>query len=99
MSGNAPAKKKDFLQLITDAVNRGVVVVVTSQCARGSVNLKLYATGQSLLQAGAISGHDMTVEAAASKLANLLSRGLPTEKVRELMETNLRGELSRKPYG
>lgn len=73
---------------IMNAVNRGVIVVVTTQCTRGyvgellrwfwfypvnsAVNLKQYATGQSLLEAGAISGHDMTVECAAIKLAYLM---------------------------
>lgn len=37
-----------------------------------SVNLKQYATGQSLLEAGAVSGHDMTVECAAIKLGYLM---------------------------
>ncbi|GAM23616.1 hypothetical protein SAMD00019534_067910, partial [Acytostelium subglobosum LB1] len=98
-SGNAPAKKKRFLNLIVDAVKRGVVVVVTSQCPRGTVNLKHYETGKSLLDAGAVSGHDMTVEAAATKLGWLLSLGVPKDQVRQLMTIDLRGELSiQRPY-
>lgn len=94
-SGNAPGKKKQFLLHIVDAVKRGVIVVVTTQCIRGSVNLKQYATGQSLLEAGAVSGHDMTVECAAIKLGYLMGLGLPTEQVRDLMGENIRGELTR----
>eukprot|EP01133_Synstelium_polycarpum_P012828 gene12828-15057_t len=94
-SGNAPAKKKRFLNLIVDAVKRGVVVVVTSQCLKGTVNLKHYETGKSLLDAGAISGHDMTVEAAATKLGWLLDLGISKDQVRQLMEADLRGELTR----
>ncbi|EFA75238.1 L-asparaginase I [Heterostelium album PN500] len=93
-SGNAPAKKKHFLNLIVAAVKRGVVVVVTSQCVHGTVNLKHYETGKTLLDAGAVSGHDMTVEAAASKLGWLLSLGISKEQVRQLMEIDLRGELT-----
>jgi len=95
-SGNAPAKKSKFLQLIQKAVQRGVIVVVTSQCLRGSVNLKQYATGKSLLDAGAISGFDMTIETAATKLGWLLGRGLTKDQVKILMETDLRGELTKK---
>jgi len=95
-SGNAPAKKKIFLSHIKNAVSRGVIVVVTTQCLRGSVNLQQYATGQSLLEAGAISGLDMTVECAAIKLAYLMGMGLPKDQVRELMSENLRGELTKK---
>ena len=36
------------------------------------MNLYQYATGQSLLEAGAISGSDMTVECAAIKLGYLM---------------------------
>jgi hypothetical protein len=49
---------------------------------------------QQLLNAGAISSHDMTVEAAATKLAFLFGRGLEVDEVKLAMTTNLRGELS-----
>ena len=39
-------------------------------------------------------GLDMTTEAALAKLSYLLSLGLSTERVRELMGKNLRGELT-----
>jgi len=94
-SGNAPAKKKEFLQHIMNAVKRGVIVVVTTQCMRGSVNLSAYATGQSLLAAGAVSGGDMTVECAAIKLGYLMGLGMSNDQIREAMAENLRGELTK----
>ncbi len=35
-AGNAPAKKKELAQLLEQAVARGVVVVVCSQCPKVS---------------------------------------------------------------
>ena len=37
----------------------------------------------------------MTTEAAVTKLYYLLSRGYDTERVKEMMVTDLRGELTR----
>ena len=52
-----------------------------------------YATGHTLKQAGLISGHDMTPEAAHCKLLYLLSKNLGTAQIKQLMETDLCGEL------
>lgn len=46
------------------------------------------------LQVGVVCGWDCTTEAMASKLAYLLSREDSVEKVRKLVQKNLRGELS-----
>lgn len=54
----------------------------------------LYETSRQLLDAGVISGHDMTIEAAITKLMVLFGRGFRTSEVRQLMSTNLEGELT-----
>ncbi len=53
-----------------------------------------YATGLSLKMAGAVSGYDMTIEAAATKLAYLLGQNMSLDKVKELMQMDMRGELT-----
>jgi len=56
--------------------------------------MQQYATGFRLKEAGLISGHDMTPEAAHCKLLYLFSKKISLSEVKGLMETNLCGELS-----
>lgn len=91
--GNAP-DDRELLRALRDATDRGTVVVNCTQCLHGSVDMESYATGRTLLGAGVLSGHDMTPEAALTKLYYLLSRDLPIDEVRRRVEQNLRGELT-----
>lgn len=92
-AGNAQNNDPYFLKILKNACDRGVVIVNCSQCPQGHVEMNHYATGYALKEAGLVSGHDMTLEAAHCKLLYLLSRGLQTEEVKALMQTNLCGEL------
>lgn len=93
--GNAQNSDPHFLQLLKTATDNGIIIVNCSQCYRGIVDMHSYATGQTLITAGLISGFDMTTEAAHCKLLYLLSKNLPAETIRKLMQENLRGELTR----
>ena len=93
-SGNAQNNDSRFLELLTDASSRGIVIVNCTQCYQGSVVMSQYATGYGLKQAGLISGHDMTPEAAHCKLLYLLSKNLNGNDIKRLMEKDIRGELS-----
>ena len=91
--GNAQQDPK-LLDTLTAASERGVLIVNCSQCLKGSVNMEGYATGHALSEAGVVSGLDMTTETVIAKLYYLLSQNMPYEVVKELLATNLRGELT-----
>ena len=91
-AGNGPTEPW-FLDPLRSATERGVVVVVTTQCRAGSVAGGRYASGSALVAAGAVPGADMTFEAALTKLMVLTDRHGPDD-VRELMQQDLAGELS-----
>ena len=94
-SGNIPNYDETLSGLIEEAARMGAIVVVCTQCPQGSVRLGTYEAGSALVRAGAVSGYNMTTEAAVAKLQYLLSQDLPHEQIRELMETSLRGEMDR----
>ncbi len=92
-SGNAP--QCEWLKnLLTRAKERGIVVVNVTQCVRGSVEMGLYDTGYQLKEAGVISGKDMTVEAAVTKLMHLLGSYVDVDIVRQKMAQCLAGEIT-----
>jgi L-asparaginase len=93
-SGNAPTRDPDLLDVLRQAVRRGVVVVNVSQCLRGSVQMGAYAAGRALAEAGVVSGGDLTAEAALAKLIVLLSQGSSSADVAAAMEIDRAGELT-----
>jgi L-asparaginase len=93
-AGNAPTADAEFMAVLEAATARDVVIVAVTQPPQGSANLSLYATGRALLEAGVVSGYDLTTEAALAKLFYLFEKGFSPERVKRLMQQSLVGELT-----
>ena len=92
-AGNAPTTQW-FYDAIRAAVDSGKIIVNVTQCVSGGVHIKRYYSGNRLLEAGAISGYDITSEAAITKLMHLLAKTDNTDIVARQMASPICGEMT-----
>ena len=95
-SGNIPDDSGELLPVLRKAKENGVVTVVCSQCPQATVDMSAYEAGSILRKAGAVSGRDMTTEAAVAKLYYLFSVYDDIERIKYTMERDIRGEMTQK---
>ncbi len=88
----------EWVPIIRTTTNAGIPIVMVSQCINGRVCDRVYDTGRDILKAGAIEGEDMLPEVAIVKLMWALGQSSDIGKVRELMHTNIAGEITRSSY-
>ncbi len=93
-SGNAISKPW-FTDIIRQSSASGKILLNITQCLAGDVNMNLYATGKALKEAGVVSGSDITTEGGLAKLFCLMGEYADNEKVKRLLEKNIRGEISK----
>lgn len=93
-AGNAPSKDW-FISIVREASDMGKILLNVTQCLAGSVNMDIYATGKCLKEAGVVNGYDSTTESALGKLFHLLGRHSGNDEVKNGLERDLRGEISK----
>lgn len=99
--GHTPGYIKDeFTQIhskifeyLEALVEKNCIVVMTSQCLYGRINMNVYDKGRDLQRIGVIPGEDILPEVALIKLKWLLGNYDPL-KAKELINKNLVGEIS-----
>ena len=93
--GQSPNKEtaihKKFYPILKSLIKSGCVVVMTTQCLFGGVNMNVYDKGRDLQELGIISGKDMLANTALVKLSWLLAN---EKNVKKLVGENLRGEIN-----
>ena len=92
-SGNATTAPW-FLDALKEAIDGGLIILNVTQCKAGSVEMGRYETSLDMARIGVVSGHDMTTEAAVAKLMYLIGEGLARDRILEIMQNSIRGEMT-----
>jgi L-asparaginase len=95
-TGNVPlSKENDLIKIIKKASDKGVPVIIGTQCILGRTNLKLYSVGNSVLNAGGIPSVDMTPEATLIKLMWILGQTTNMKIISSMIAKSYCGEISK----
>lgn len=92
-SGNIFNRKK-INEMLKEQSKNGLLLIVTTQCLGGSVELGMYDSSNIFIDCEAISASDMTTETAVTKTMFLLENENTHPNFRHSFVRNLRGECS-----
>lgn len=86
--------RRDLISKLEEIVQKGIAVVVCSQCLYENSDFSIYQTGQKVLKQGVIQGYDMTSEAAFTKLMWAIGNTTSMEEIRKVFATNYVNEVT-----
>lgn len=86
----------ECLPAVREAIKKGVIVAMTSQCIWGRVDMNVYYRGRDLLTVGVIPLEDMLSETALVKLMWTLGQTNNVEEAKALLTTNIAHEVTQR---
>ncbi|MBS7606634.1 Glu-tRNA(Gln) amidotransferase subunit GatD [Candidatus Bathyarchaeota archaeon] len=86
--------RRECFPAIKRAIDKGVIVAMTSQCIWGRVNMNVYSNGRDLLAMGVLPLEDMLAETALVKMMWCLAQAKNLDEAKRLMLTNIANEIS-----
>jgi len=92
-AGNGPTAPW-FISAIRKACQSGIILLNVTQCINGAVHSNRYVTGDMLSGTGVVSGHDITFEAAITKMMHLFGKGLGHDEVVRALSHPIAGEMT-----
>ena len=90
--------RRDFIKEIQAAIQKGIPVVVCSQCLYERANFNIYEVGTKVFASGAIEALDMTTEATVTKLMYALGQTSDLKKIKEIFLTPISYEINPENY-
>ena len=92
--GGMPFVKHDFISTLEKLIAGGITVVVGTQCTYEGSKMDVYETGRRALEIGVLQAHDMTSEAALTKLMWILGMTENPSEIKDYYGINIAGELT-----
>ncbi len=86
--GGIPFREKNLVQTISEVIQKGMTVMVGTQCRYEGSDLTVYETGREAMDCGVIQARDMTAEAAVTKLMWALGQTKDRDKINQIITSD-----------
>ncbi|WDV47994.1 asparaginase [Clostridiaceae bacterium M8S5] len=85
--GGIPFEKSNLISKVNEMTDKGIAVVVTTQCLEEGVDFGIYEVGKKLSANKIIYANDMNTEALVAKLMCALGKSADLSEIKDFIET------------